>query len=566
MAKFTKLNAGPSVEVKSLSVSENGTFTAPDGQAYSPVDVAVTPTVEPITITENGVYPVPKGETSAPKFGTNWEFKDVISVADFEAAIANGLPTSTTSEGNGAYTKTYEIYSGDEGVWADVKEWAIIVMEYSGETAYAIGIKSFDSSDANSNPKYACVSHCSEPMLLFVDYVLGGIKTDGWFNKSNEAIDAPILSSVPETTGINLRQVASFFGNNEPYILDGWGTITVKSQSELTSATINENGVYAAPADNSMDYNKSLRLKELITLEDFESYTSKVAPDEAGGTTWTVIDRGSGDGADFELVITKTNDVYELKAKENALTNTYTVAEGWKNESGVSIDAPWGYVLAVAVIKTDLDTISVFFNTANSVEAYGTITVDIKPRIVPLTITEAGTYDPSIPVHGTNWIFKKYISAEVFEKIIPQLTMDVEEEIAAGVYVRQYSLPPQSSRYQIMVLTDGTSSLYILMGYRIYPPMATSSFVTYIPMYFCLEKSSETINNIFSSMMTPIPPTSGWYEGAYSNFYTDTGVPKRVNPIVWYDVGTSISAELYAPFIDTGIDGYGPITIDITTS
>ena len=33
---------GSSVEVESLSVTENGTYTAPSGKAYSPVTVAVS--------------------------------------------------------------------------------------------------------------------------------------------------------------------------------------------------------------------------------------------------------------------------------------------------------------------------------------------------------------------------------------------------------------------------------------------------------------------------------------------------------------------------------------------
>lgn len=50
---------GGGVTVTPLSATENGTYTAPSGAAYSPVTVNVptpTPTLTPKTITENGIY------------------------------------------------------------------------------------------------------------------------------------------------------------------------------------------------------------------------------------------------------------------------------------------------------------------------------------------------------------------------------------------------------------------------------------------------------------------------------------------------------------------------------
>ena len=52
---------GGDITVESLSVTDNGTYTAPSGKAYSPVSVDVQPTLQPIKITENGVYTVPSG-------------------------------------------------------------------------------------------------------------------------------------------------------------------------------------------------------------------------------------------------------------------------------------------------------------------------------------------------------------------------------------------------------------------------------------------------------------------------------------------------------------------------
>jgi hypothetical protein len=50
---------GGGVTTEPLSVTVNGTYTAPSGKAYSPVTVNVEapePTLEPLTVTENGNY------------------------------------------------------------------------------------------------------------------------------------------------------------------------------------------------------------------------------------------------------------------------------------------------------------------------------------------------------------------------------------------------------------------------------------------------------------------------------------------------------------------------------
>ena len=55
---------GSDVSVVSLSVGENGTYTAPSGTAYSPVTVNVSDipaVIESITINENGTYTAPSG-------------------------------------------------------------------------------------------------------------------------------------------------------------------------------------------------------------------------------------------------------------------------------------------------------------------------------------------------------------------------------------------------------------------------------------------------------------------------------------------------------------------------
>lgn len=48
--------SGTSITVESLSVTDNGVYTAPSGKAYSPVSVDVQPTLGTKSITTNGTY------------------------------------------------------------------------------------------------------------------------------------------------------------------------------------------------------------------------------------------------------------------------------------------------------------------------------------------------------------------------------------------------------------------------------------------------------------------------------------------------------------------------------
>ena len=58
------IGGGSEITVTDLNVTENGTYTAPAGSAYSPVNVEVpapAPNLEDITITENGTYQASEG-------------------------------------------------------------------------------------------------------------------------------------------------------------------------------------------------------------------------------------------------------------------------------------------------------------------------------------------------------------------------------------------------------------------------------------------------------------------------------------------------------------------------
>lgn len=58
---------GGDITVESLSVSQNGTYTATTGKAYSPVTVSVPQTtVSSLSVTENGTYTATEGTAYSP--------------------------------------------------------------------------------------------------------------------------------------------------------------------------------------------------------------------------------------------------------------------------------------------------------------------------------------------------------------------------------------------------------------------------------------------------------------------------------------------------------------------
>ena len=64
LLEWKETSVSGDISVEGLSVTDNGTYTAPSGTAYSPVTVNVSDipaVIESITITENGTYTAPSG-------------------------------------------------------------------------------------------------------------------------------------------------------------------------------------------------------------------------------------------------------------------------------------------------------------------------------------------------------------------------------------------------------------------------------------------------------------------------------------------------------------------------
>ena len=116
--------AVPQTTVSSLSVTENGTYTATAGTAYSPISVAVPQTtVTSLSVTENGTYTATEGTAYSPVTvnvptggGSNWT---LIGSAEF-----NVNTTSTSESAVGTISLTN--YTPDKNVivWVYIRDKA----------------------------------------------------------------------------------------------------------------------------------------------------------------------------------------------------------------------------------------------------------------------------------------------------------------------------------------------------------------------------------------------------------------------------------------------------------
>lgn len=119
-------------ETESLTITENGTYTAPDGKAYSPIIVDVPETeIEPLTITENGTYTAPDGKAYSPI---------IVNVPSSGVTEIDIFPENTLSdfqEDTDLLVGTYFQYANPP---FEIKEGETYYVVWEGETYTCKGI------------------------------------------------------------------------------------------------------------------------------------------------------------------------------------------------------------------------------------------------------------------------------------------------------------------------------------------------------------------------------------------------------------------------------------------
>jgi N-acetylneuraminic acid mutarotase len=227
IAKNGAGGGGSSINVQPLTATANGTYDAPEGQAYDPVTVDVKPITEPITITENGVYPVPKGGGLVE--GETYTFKNNlygINPADFMKTQVGSGPLDGQQYAIamlGNYVLTYltsdacdYMYMRDEntgacpnGAWAvtDLTSQSMMI-----SYLYPITLRNPEDGEIVDN-----LGH-----WIYAEYR----------NSSSIKKVDPISITIPSpfdasVGGYSLEELAVFFEGVGGKSLDGWGDITV---------------------------------------------------------------------------------------------------------------------------------------------------------------------------------------------------------------------------------------------------------------------------------------------------------------------------------------------------
>ena len=249
-AKLSKgEGGGGDVSVEELSVTDNGTYTAPAGKAYSPVKVNVpkgitpsgtksitangnydvtsfasalvnvpssAPTTQALTVTENGTYNVPSGVDG---------FNPVTVNVSGGGGASNVIQGSFTLTSNGSHDISLP-YTGNgypvaimvrvKGGREDGSAWATLVQRYAYEALMMYKLY------PNTTPAYAKEGSAHDACAMRVNYKnssssagqYSGEASNSFFAYNNE--DAT-NSSAFDALKVRSNKVISVYGNDSGF-------------------------------------------------------------------------------------------------------------------------------------------------------------------------------------------------------------------------------------------------------------------------------------------------------------------------------------------------------------
>lgn len=174
--------------------------------------------------------------------------------------------------------------------------------------------------------------------------------------------------------------------------------------------TVKKNGVYEAKAGGVLEYGIEVKFKDNITEADFEAYVANATMlQEANGSylylltyPWLVVKAPASNT--YALMDETTGKVFGI----NISAMMPDTPDGiWVNlmTGETNIEVPTVVITENAEVpmSADLVTTAIFFDL-EPVDAFCPVTVDVAANVVPLDVTENGTYEPEEGTDGYSTI------------------------------------------------------------------------------------------------------------------------------------------------------------------
>lgn len=368
-----------------------------------------------LLVTENGVYDEPVLEEEliiARPTADGTGFEMVMNVGEYitckkQLTVSSELHDHITSDG-GSRLDLYNYNDPDNTNWR-----CGIECLYDGDD---IGFW-FTMSKATSDNSYVYYDYFDQigAKVAGADF---GIAQAGWYiDEGNGSIKLDTPPSFPfggqdsDADWMWLTSCAKDFFVGPTTPADGWNKVTVNVAGEaiIKPLMVKKNGVYSAKTGGVLEYDKEVKFKDVITEADFEAYIANAEVVESrDGENLYHLDNN------FDIMHMFLPDAPPVYAIMNYATDTgyvlngfvmnESMSDGWQSmRYGTPMDAPTTTISSDAQMSADLTTTAVFFDV-EPVDAYCPVFVDVAANVVPLDVTENGTYEPEGGTDGYSTI------------------------------------------------------------------------------------------------------------------------------------------------------------------